>query len=80
MRMSNLEIDRLMSAVSDPDYWWHVRRAADERYHERLGVWRERREAEGVTESVRDEFASIELDLAFQEVLRGLAVEAPADH
>ena len=80
MRMSDLEIEALMAATQDRHYWRDVRQNADSRFHERLAAFRERRSVEGVNQSLLDEFASIQLDVAFQEVLAGLAVEHPADH
>ena len=79
MRMTNLEIDKLVSAVRDRRYWDYVRSAADKRYHQRLEDWKARRAAEGGTEEVLAEFESIKLDLAFQMVLIGLSYE-PANY
>ena len=75
MRMTNLEIDKLVSAVRDRNYWDDVRSDADKRYYERLEEWRHRLQAEGNSEEVQAEMDSIKLDLAFQKVLIGLSYE-----
>ena len=79
MRMTNLEIDKLVSAVSDRNYWDETRRAADKRYYERLEEWKHRLQAEGDSEEVQAEMDSIKLDLAFQKVLIGLSLK-PANY
>ena len=79
MRMTNLEIDKLVSAVRDRRYWDEARDAADKRYHQRLEEWKARCTAEGNSEEVQAEMDSIKLDLAFQEALIGLSLK-PANY